>query len=386
MRTLNSVLKHGGLFWDTELLPPDAYTARYASVQAAMRESGDDAWLVFGDVAQYGNLTYITNFLPRVRSAMAYLPQEGDPILYASVGLRDIPSAKTLTWVEEMRVFGRVPSAIAKLIADEGFEHGRIGLVGFDEQMPIADWDAVAEALPNVDWRARPGAFDQLRARKDDAETGAMRAAGEMAHAALEGAPGVLKPGATMRQALAQLDGAARRLGAEDVRILAASGPQSGVALRPADDRVLEEGDAVLVYFAVEHQRYWAEVTRTYVVGSGPDGLRHLHGKAEAALTAMEAAATAGSTIGAIAAAARAAIEDADLAARAEAYGFAHGIGLDAEEFPLIGSHDDTPIAAGTTLALRAILHGEGSGAAVGKTVLVGEDKAESLTRTTPLP
>jgi Xaa-Pro aminopeptidase len=386
MRTLHSVLKHGGLFWDRDLLPPGAYTARYARIQAAMGESGDDAWLVFGDIAQYGNLTYFTNFLPRVRSAMAYLPREGAPILYASVGLRDIPSAKALTWVDEMRVFGRVPSTIAKFIADEGLERGRIGLVGFDESMPIADWDAVAEALPNVAWQKRPGAFDQLRACKDEAETGAMRAAAEVAHAALEGAPGVLKPGATMRQALAQLDGAARRRGAEDVRILAASGPQSGISLRPPDDRILEEGDSVLVHFAVECQRYWAEVARTYVAGRGNEPVHRLHAKAEAALTAMEGAATAGSTIGAIAAAARDAIGDADLAARAEAYGFAHGIGLDAEEFPLIGSHDDTPISAGTTLALRVILHEEGSGAAAGKTVLVGADAPESLTRTLALP
>jgi Xaa-Pro aminopeptidase len=385
MRTLHSVLKHGGLFWDQDLLPTDAYAARYARIQAAMGESGDDAWLVFGDVALYGNLTYITNFLPRVRSAMAYLPREGAPILYASVGLRDIPSAKSLTWVEEMRVFGRVPSTIAEFIADEGLERSRIGLVGFDESMPIAEWDAVAEALPNVDWQPRPGGFNQLRAQKDEMEIGVMRAAAGVAQTALEGAPGVLKPGATMRHALAQLDGAARRLGAEDVRILAASGPQSGIGLRPIDDRILDDGDTVLIHFAVEHQRYWAEVARTYVVGTGQDAVHRLHARAEAALDAMESTATAGSTIGAIAAAARDAIGDADLAARAEAYGFAHGIGLDAEEFPLIRSHDHAPIAAGTTLALRAILHGEENGAAAGKTVLVGAGAAESLTQTLPL-
>jgi Xaa-Pro dipeptidase len=376
MRTLHSILKHGGLFWDRDLLPTDAYTARYARVQAAMRDSGDDAWLVFGDVAL------------RVRSAMAYLPQEGDPILFASIGLRDVPSAKALTWVDEVRVFGRVPPAITKFIADEGLERSRIGLVGFDKSMPIADWDAIAEEMPNVDWQARPGAFDRLRVIKDEAELGAMRAAGEVAHAALDGAPEILKPGLTVRAALAQLDGAARRLGAEDVRILVASGPQSGLALRPVDDRTLEEGDPVLLHFAVERQRYWAEVARTYIVGGGGQGhddLGRLYAEAKGALDAMECVATAGSTIRAIAAAARAAIGDEEMAARAEAYGFAHGIGLDAEEFPLIGSHDDEPLAAGTTLALRAVLHGDGVGAAVGKTVLIGEASAESLTRTIPL-
>ena len=129
MRTLHSILKHGGLFWDQDLLPPENYTARYERIQETMRASGDDAWLVFGDVARYGNLTYLTNFLPRVRSAMAYLPREGAPVLYASIGLRDIPAAKTLTWVDEIRVFGRVPASVIKLIGDEGLAKGRIGRI-----------------------------------------------------------------------------------------------------------------------------------------------------------------------------------------------------------------------------------------------------------------
>jgi len=380
MRTLHSILKHGGLFWDRELLPPDAYTARYERIQETMRASGDDAWLVFGDVARYGNLTYLTNFLPRVRSAMAYLPREGAPVLYASIGLRDIPAAKTLTWVDEIRVFGRVPASVVKLITDEGLAKGRIGLVGFDESMPVADWDAIVKELLDVDWQPRSGALDDLRARKDASEIAAMRAAARVVQTALEGAGEALTPGVTMRQAFARLEGAARGLGAEDVRILAASGPQTGLALGPIDDRVLEAGDPVMVHFTVERQRYWAEAGRTFTVGGATGAADGLHGRAQAALAAMEAAAKVGATIAGIARAARDAIGDAALADKAESYGFAHGIGLDAEEYPLIDAHDDAPLNAGATLALRAVLHGDGGGAIAGRTVLIGEDGIDGLT------
>ncbi|MDH3239459.1 MAG: M24 family metallopeptidase [Alphaproteobacteria bacterium] len=380
MRTLHSILKHGGLFWDRELLPPENYTARYGRIQETMRASGDDAWLVFGDVARYGNLTYLTNFLPRVRSAMAYLPREGAPVLYASIGLRDIPAAKTLTWVDEIRVFGRVPASVAQLITDEGLAKGRIGLVGFDETMPVADWDAVAAALPDVDWQVRSGALDELRARKDTSEIAAMRAAGRTALTALEGANEALEPGTTMRQVFARLEGAARGLGAEDVRILAASGPQTGIALGPIDDRVLEAGDPVMVHFAVERQRYWAEVGKTFTVGGAGGAADGLQGRAQSVLAAMEDAATPGASIADLAAVARAAIGDGSLAEGAASYGFAHGIGLDAEEYPLIASHDDAALAPGAALALRAVLHGEGTGAIAGRTVLIGDDGLERLT------
>jgi Xaa-Pro aminopeptidase len=379
MRTLHSILKHGGLFWDRDLLPPETYARRYAGIQEILRKSGDDAWLVFGDVARYGNLTYITNFLPRVRSAMAYVPAEGAPVLYASIGLRDIPAAKTLTWVDEIRVFGRVPASVAKLITDEGLEKARVGLVGFEESMPVAEWDAVADALPDVRWQGRSGALDGLRAVKDASEISAMRAAGEVARAALESANEALEPGVTLRQAFARLEGAARRRGAEDVRILAAGGSQSGVALRPIDDRVLEAGDTVMVHFAVERQRYWAELGRTFTVGGGGGAADGLNARAEAAIAAMEGAAKEGARIADIAAAAREAIGDAAMAARAEAYGFAHGIGLDAEEYPLVGRHDDAALAAGATLALRAVLHGDGTGAIAGNTVRIGDSGIETL-------
>lgn len=379
MRTLHSILKHGGLFWDRELLPQENYDARFSVIRDMVRESGDAGWLIYGDVARYGDLTYLTNFIPRTRSALAYVPREGAPVLFASIGLRDVPAAKTITWVDDIRVFGRMPDSVIKLLTEEELQNGRIGLVGFEESVPIADWDAISSALPNVDWQARSGALDELRSRKDTTELAAMRAVAEVAHAALEGADAALQPGTTMRQAFARIDGAARSLGAEDVRILAASGPQTGSALRPIDDRVLEAGDRVMVHFAVERQRYWAEIDRTHTVAGAAGAQGGLQARAEAALDAMEAAANPGATIAEIAGAAREAIGDTEIAARAASYGFAHGIGLDAEEYPLIGRHDDAPLLAGTTLALRAVLHESGTGAIAGKTVIIGAGGIEDL-------
>src|SRR5207249_402099 len=89
----------------------------------------------------------------------------------------------------------------------------------------------------------RSGALSALRQRKDAFEVAAVRRAAAAIEQALDLAPHIIKPGATVRQVVADLDRDIRRHGAEDVRVLVASGPQVGVALRPADDRVLERGD-----------------------------------------------------------------------------------------------------------------------------------------------
>ena len=41
MQTLHSVLKHGGLFSDWEMLPRSMFEGRYARIQAAIAASGE---------------------------------------------------------------------------------------------------------------------------------------------------------------------------------------------------------------------------------------------------------------------------------------------------------------------------------------------------------
>ena len=112
MRTLHSVLKHGGLYWDRSVASPGDCEARFRRVQKAVAASGDDAWLIFGDVERSGNIVYVSHFLPRVRSALVFVPRDGAPVLLANIGLRDVPAAKTITWIEEVRVFGRLPKEV----------------------------------------------------------------------------------------------------------------------------------------------------------------------------------------------------------------------------------------------------------------------------------
>ena len=153
MKTVHPVLKRGGLFWDRDMLPVQAYAERYQRMQEAIAAAGDDAWLLYGDVERYGSVAYVSNFLPRTRSALALVPRQGEPVLLASVGLRDIPAAKALTWIEDVRPFTNLPKTLAALIEERKLDSGRLGLVGLDESMPVTEWDAIAAALPRVSWQ-----------------------------------------------------------------------------------------------------------------------------------------------------------------------------------------------------------------------------------------
>lgn len=375
MRTMHSVLKRGGLYWDRDVLPPAAYEERFQHLQSAVRSSGDAAWLLFGDVERYGAVTFATNFMPRVRSALAFVPAEGPPVLFANCGKRDVPAAKTITWVEEVIPFGRLPGDLIKFIEARKLQAARLGLAGFDRSIPVADWEAIAAGLPQAVWTPRDNELWHMRLAKEAWEIEAIARSARIADQALALAPDVLKPGVTMREVLATIDRAARAAGAEDVRYMVASGPQAGVALRPVDDRRLEAGDTVLIYAALEAQRYWAETARTFVLGRAPAALASLHEKAIESIVSMRSAARPGVAASALFVA----------SPMQPAYGCGNAIGLDSEEVPVIAPDSCTALQNHTTLALRALHHADGHGVAVAQTVVVEERGARPLNALAPL-
>ena len=383
MKTVHPVLKRGGLFWDRDMLPVQAYAERYQRMQEAIAAAGDDGWLLYGDVERYGSVAYVSNFLPRTRSALALVPRQGEPVLLASVGLRDIPAAKALTWIEDVRPFTNLPKTLAALIEEKTLAGGRLGLVGLDESMPVTEWDAIEKALPRVSWQPRKDALFLLRQRKDSWELAAIRRVAAAVESALDLAPQLLKPGATMRQVAAELDREIRRKAAEDVRILCASGNQVATALRPADDRPLAKGDVVMLFIAAEIQRYWAEGARTYVLGAPSAEMLALAGKVGEALGAMRSSARAGTEVRQLFAAASDKLDG--LAGSAALYGLGHGIGLDADEAPIIDKGASGKLQPDSTLGLHLIVHAGRLGIAVGQTIVARGDNAESLNDAAPL-
>lgn len=376
MRTMHSVLKHGGLYWDRSVVPPDACDQRYARLQQAIAASGDDAWLLYGDIERHGNLTFATNFLPRVRSALCFVPRQGKPIFLANIGLRDVPAAKTITWVEDMRPFGRLPKALIDLLAERGLQSARLGTCGFDRSLPIAEWEAIEKGLPQATWTSRDEAITKLRGAKEDFEIAAIRRSAEIADSALRLAEGVLRPGVTMRQAIAAIDRKVRRRGAEDARYLIGFGAGS---IRPVDDRPLAAGDILTLYVAVETQRYWAESTRSFVLGPAKAEMRDLFARGERALAAMHTVARAGVPAAELARAVRSALADEELYRTATLYGLGHGIGLDAEEDPAITESNTSPLIENATLATRVILRRGDIGIGLSQILTIRAGRAEEI-------
>lgn len=375
--TQHSVVKRGGLYWDRALLPQQMYARRIELLQARMAAAGDDAWLMFGDVQNHGPVVWATNFMPRVRSALAYVPRQGAPSLFANISTRDIPAAKTITWVDDIQAFQRLPKSLGDFIGERHPGGAQIGHCGIDQSMPVTDWRAIEQALASCKLAARDRDFQGLREVKDQCEVAAIGKSAGFADLALTEAASRIQAGRSLRAVIAELDRAVRCQGAEDVRFLVAAGADAGVALAPVSDRVLAAGDTVLIYVAVQNQRYWAEAARTYFIGTADPALLELHSRAQQALDAMTASARPATQIGSIAGSARAALGEA--ASAAGRYGYGNAIGLDADEAPVISGASGGRLVEGSTLALRVITHAGGRGVALARTVHVTAQGAVAL-------
>ena len=378
MQTLHPVLKHGGLFSDWEMLPRAVFAERVGRIQAAIDAAGDDAWLIYGDAQRYGDVAYVSHFVPRLRSVVVLVPRSGDPTILASIGSRDVPASKILTWLDDLRPFTRLPGEAVKLIEERGLAQARIGLVGTRVSLPIAEWDAIAAGLPNVRWTERDAEYAELRRVKDGVEDAALRRAAAAVRSGLDEAERAVQAGRTQREATAMVDRVLRYAAAEDIRILMASGAQSGSALRPPDERRLAAGDTVLLFLQVEVQRYWTQGARTLFLGTPSAAARALTDQATQALTAMTNALRGGIRAADVAAAASAVLGPVRFAA-AMRYGIGSGIGLDAHEPPAIAPDSAERIPADGAIALHVVLHADGNGAVAGDTVLLRDGVATSL-------
>jgi Xaa-Pro aminopeptidase len=376
---MHPVLKRGALYWDQDLLPAACYAERLARIRSLIAEAGDDGWLLYGDVERYGHVAYVSNFLPRTRSALALIPGAGEPAILVNVGLRDVPAAKTLTFIDDVRPFGRLAPALAALIKDKGLAAARLGLIGIEELLSLGEWKEIETNLPQVRWHGRTRAVARMRESKDRFELAALRRAAAAVAAAFDRVPSLLRAGTSLRAVAAAVDREMRRAAAEDVRILVAAGPPCSRSLRPPDDGVPREGDPVMLYAAAEVQRYWAESARSYVLGRASLEQRALAERAGAALAAMRAAARPGALLSTIHRIAEKALDDTALCASANAYGFGHGIGLDLEEAPMIGTDGHQRLAENATLALRVVAHANGEGIAFGQVVVAHANGGEPL-------
>ncbi|HEX4195667.1 MAG TPA: hypothetical protein VHY80_21330 [Stellaceae bacterium] len=319
MRVTQPAVLVGNYDWSEDLLPRAEYETRLKQILGKL--DGSLAGLViYGNKIDNAALAYVSNFAPKIESAIALLTKDGKLRIHAAGSPQMMVNAKRLTWVEDVRPQRDIPKHISDW-ADEAAGPGALGFWTTDtipaDLLPRIEAGLGSRKL--VDVSATLNAL--LREKSPLALKLARDACGVLAKSVA-----AIKDrfnGESGREAAVAAERAAADAGAQDARILISlSKGGTPTAIDYPDGGKL---DPLLAYIAVRYAGYWAEGFVTLTSMNYETVTR-----TQAALKAMLKVAKAGASVAVLRNAAQA--ELGGLAIHPAARKVAVGVGLMLEE------------------------------------------------------
>jgi Xaa-Pro aminopeptidase len=270
---------------------------------------------------------------------------------------------------------GRVLAQVASTLRRVGLEAASVTWAA--QRTYDRDWFPDAELVPTE------GVVEAWRGVKEPSELARIEAAAQAADEALHAVIGRLGQRPTEIDFANELEAAMRDAGASgpSFETIVASGPNGALPHARPTDRVVREGDLVVIDFGATVDAYRSDMTRTVCVGEPtPDQRRHYDVVVAAQQAGVEAVA-AGVEAVEVDAACRRVIAEAGWAEQFT-HGSGHGLGLDIHEAPYIGQSSAVRLAEGSVVTVEpgVYLVGRG-GVRIEDSVLVGTDGCRRLTR-----
>jgi Xaa-Pro aminopeptidase len=283
-------------------IPGPEFVERVERVRRLMHQRQADALLVYHDELHMANGCYLTNYWPTIEAGAVLVPPEGEPVLLG--GPEAEPYAREVSAVQRMRAVscfivpeeeypGAVILSLPEVFAEalRGQPLRRLGLVGYDI-MPLGLYDALRNAFPAAEFIDLSRDYEMLRAVKSEAEIAMLAHAFDIGAEGLRAAMPLIKPGASEYAVIAAAEGRMRSLGIDgfNFRGICASGPRSKGVVPPASDKLMQDGELLLVGFSPKHRGYAAGSCCTFAVNHPPtpDQRRFLGHLADALCQARE--------------------------------------------------------------------------------------------------
>lgn len=257
---------------------------------------------------------------------------------------------------------------------------GKVERVGVSDALPALHVIPLAERIGVAVELATP-VLREGRMIKDAAEIAELRRAGEAIDAVHRRVPEWLRAGRTEREVAADIASAILEEGHRTVEfVIVGSGPHGADPHHEVSDRVIEDGDIVVVDIGGAVPRgYNSDSTRTYVVGSADPVAAERIAVLVRAQQAAVAAVRPGVTAADVDAAAREVLSAAGLG-EVFLHRTGHGIGVSVHEEPYIAPGNDLVLREGMAFSIEPGIYFAGEwGARIEDIVVVTADGGARL-------
>jgi Xaa-Pro aminopeptidase len=348
------------------------HAGRVKRVRELMGDRGLDLLLL----SVGADLPYFTGYqaMPLERLTMLVIPEEGQAVLV--VPQLEAPRVTLRPEVFHIRPWSETEDPVA-VVADcaAGARRAAVG-----DQTWSVFLLGLQEKMPDVRFEPATPITRELRMRKDRTEVDLLRRAAQAADRVVERLRQHPFLGKTERR-LSQEIGEMTVEEGHDTASLAivAAGPNAASPHHEPADRVIAEGDGVVVDFGGRVAGYHSDTTRTFFVGQpDPDFREAYRALARAQQSALEAV-RPGVTAQSVDRAARAVIEGAGYG-EYFVHRTGHGIGLEGHEHPYLVEGNDLPLEAGMAFSVEPGIYLPGRfGMRIEDIVVVTDDGVERL-------
>ncbi len=337
----------------------------------AFEERGFDGFLVTNEA----NMLYFAGF---PGAACLLLSKNGENMLYVyGVNYEQAKAEGKGFSVELLKRDENLATRVAAKIKDLGIKKLAFDALTYENYRGLAKFlrgKAKLKPQGKLVW--------ELRKVKTPEELELMRKAGELTCEGMKTAYEVIRPGIREYEAAAEIEYAMRKKGSWGTAFetIVASGVRSAYPHGGCTDKIIREGNLIVVDIGASYRFYRSDMTRTLVAGKPSEKQKHLY---EIVKKAQQ---TAVQTIKA-----RAKAKDIDTAARKviedAGYGeyfvhsLGHGVGLEVHEPPVLGQHSKDRLEAGNVVTVEPGVYFVGfGGIRVEDTVLVKGYGVEKFT------
>jgi len=242
--------------------------------------------------------------------------------------------------------------------------------------------DALKEQSRDIEWIVADGIVEEMRVRKSPAEIALLRRAFEITSAAFDRVAPTIETGQTESDIAWRIHQAYIDLGSEGPAFptIVAAGTHAARPHHEPGDRVIREGEPIVIDMGASYHGYCADLTRTVWVGEPDDLLREIYGIVAGAVEEALERIQPGMSGADMDAAARSYI-DARGYGEAFSHSLGHGIGVRVHESPSATKDSEDILAVGNVITVEpGIYLPEWGGVRIEDVVLITDDGIEVLT------
>jgi len=321
------------------------------------------------------NIVYFTGF----NGATALIvSQDGEGVLYVSEtnfeqAKHEVKSVRVEKLVRGENLFQKICQTVKVSV------NNKLSV----DSISVESWRFLAKNVGSEDFLTVSGdVVRDLRAVKSFDEVELIRKACRIADVGISVACEVIEPGVSEQEVVTEVEYAMRKQGSNGVAFdtIVSSGVNSAFPHGSCRDRIIMDGDLVVVDLGAIVECYRSDISRTVVAGKISSKQREIYGIVKAAHELAVNAICAGVTAVGVDAVARAFIGRAGFG-DCFVHNVGHGVGLDVHEAPVLGPCSKDVLKEGNVATVEPGIYVVGfGGVRIEDTVRVTRDGVEKIT------